>query len=82
MSFKPSTSNAFVLLSTILFRRALRSPIPGFLDLSTLCGFFFFLTKVVLAPLAFLSTIGDFAFFWGVMALRDALVVNAAVDAR
>ena len=80
MSFKPSTSNALVLLSTILFRRALRSPIAGFLPLSTACGRFFFFVKVVLVPLTFFSGTGDLIFFLGGRAPKDGLVENAAVE--
>lgn len=61
---------------------ALRSPIAGFLALSTACGGPFFLMKVApLTALTFFSACPVLGFFLGGRMLRDGLVVNVAVDA-
>ena len=78
MSFNPWTSNALVLLRTILFRKALRSPIAGLLLLSTGLRTFFLIKVAFLTPLAFLSILG---FFLGGRMLNDGLVENVAIDA-
>lgn len=80
ISCKPFTSKALVLLSTILLRRALRSPMAGLLLRSTFSRFFFFfLVNVRFTPRSFLTVLTTPAFFFGGRASRGALVIKGAV---
>ena len=86
MSCIPCTSSALVLLSTIRLRRALRSPMAGFLTRSgVLC--FFFLMK--LAGVPFFKAPGPILLFglcgrtWrGTVEVKDAVWVEAKTALR
>ncbi len=79
-SRKPCTSNALVLLSTILFRRAFRSPMAGLLLRSSFWTLSFFLVKVRFTPRSFLTAVTTPPFFLGCRTSRGALVEKGAIE--